>query len=74
MSRLLLQNAVNATSAHPAPQNSSSKSGMIYTFAFIGATLVVGLAFLAIMFKYVLKYRNWRAPITEPLQVAWISV
>ena len=77
MSRLLLQaNAVLANSTaspSPSPPTNSGgapKSGVIYTFTFIGATVLVGLLFLALMFRYIVKYRYFRAPATELLQAS----
>lgn len=77
MSRLLLQaNAVLANSTaspSPSPPTNSGgapKSGVIYTFTFIGATVLVGLLFLALMFRYIVKYRYFRPPATELLQPA----
>ncbi|KAA6417659.1 MAG: hypothetical protein FRX49_12347 [Trebouxia sp. A1-2] len=62
MSRLLLQaNAVMANytaSPSPSPLTNSAgapKSGVIYTFTFIGVTVLVGMLFLALMFRYVVK-------------------
>jgi len=62
MSRLLLQaNAVLANStASPSPS----------TFTFIGATVLVGLLFLGLMFRYIVKYRYFRPPATELLQAS----
>ena len=77
MSRLLLQaNAVLANftaSPSPSPPSNSGgapKSGVIYTFTFIGATVLVGLLFLALMFRYIVKYRYFRPPATELLQAS----
>lgn len=76
MSRLLLQMAASVASAPTAQSSASSsgsgmsKSSLIYTFAFIGASVVVGLLFLGIIFKYVLRYRMWRAPVRTPLQAS----
>ena len=71
MSRLLLQSISN-TAPIPLgapPPAGISKSGMIYTFAFIGASTLVGMCFLMVVFKYVVSYRHWRPPNTTPLQV-----
>ena len=75
MSRLLLQmvaGAVNAApAAAPAPHANNSgmaRSGVIYTFTFIGASVLAGLLFLGLMFKYMITYRMWGPPITLPLQ------
>ncbi len=77
MSRLLLQaNAVLANSTaspSPSPPTNSGgapKSGVIYTFTFIGATVLVGLLFLGLMFRYIVKYRYFRPPATELLQAS----
>lgn len=77
MSRLLLQaNAVLANSTaspSPSPPTTSGgapKSGVIYTFTFIGATVLVGLLFLGLMFRYIVKYRYFRPPATELLQAS----
>lgn len=76
MSRILLQMAASVAStptAHSAASPSGSgmsKSSLVYTFAFIGASVVVGLLFLGVVFKYVVKYRMWRAPVTTPLQAS----
>ena len=79
MARLLLQMAaasVNATSAPPTAAHSDGsgigKSGIVYTFTFIGASVLAGLLFLALMFKYIIKYRMWQSPVTIPLQAGVI--
>lgn len=71
MSRLLLQATTypNASPLGAPPSQSVSQAGMIYTFAFIGATVLVGVCFLGVVFKYVVTYRHWRPPVTTPLQV-----
>ena len=77
MSRLLLQaNAVMANytaSPSPSPLTNSAgapKSGVIYTFIFLGVTVLVGMLFLALMFRYVVKYGYFRPPATELLQAS----
>ena len=71
MSRLLLQGVSNMVPVPlgAPPSTGISKAGMIYTFAFIGASTLVGVCFLMLVFKYVISYRHWRPPTTTPLQV-----
>lgn len=71
MSRLLLQ-TISGAPAPPAalPASGITKSGMVYTFAFIGASVLIGLCFLMVVFKYLVTYRHWRPPVTAPLQVS----
>ncbi|KAL3150954.1 hypothetical protein ABBQ32_000699 [Trebouxia sp. C0010 RCD-2024] len=71
MSRLLLQTAIVVATPRPTTASAGAgKSTLIYTFTFIGASLVAGLLFLGIMFRYMIKHRMWRAPVTTPLQPA----
>ena len=78
MARLILQMAaasVNATSTAPSAAHDGSgigKSGIIYTFTFIGASVLAGLLFLGLMMKYIIKYGMWRSPVTIPLQAGAI--
>ncbi len=78
MSRLLLQtgaavaNATASPTPSPPSNGSPGKSGVIYTFTFIGATVLVGLVFLCLMFRYILKYRYFRGPVRTPLQASFV--
>lgn len=80
MSRLLLQMAASVATASTATSAANSsgagtgtgmgKSSLIYTFSFIGASVLAGLLFLGIVLKYVVKYRMWRSPVRTPLQAS----
>ena len=77
MSRMLLQASAALTNATASPSPSSpsgsgspGKSGVIYTFTFIGATVLVGLVFLGLMFRYIVKYRYRGPPFVQRLQAS----
>lgn len=72
---MLLQTSAALTNATASPSPSSpsgsgspGKSGVIYTFTFIGATVLVGLVFLGLMFRYIVKYRYRGPPFVGRLQ------